>query len=76
MTETTRRAKWICGNLEFELIALEHGNILCLHKKMSEIKNKIKLFEDRKVRTLWDEEAEKWWFSVVDIAAILTEQTL
>ena len=43
---------------------------------MSDTKNKIKLFEDRKVRTLWDEEAEKWWFSVVDIAAILTEQTL
>jgi len=40
---------------------------------MSDTKNKVKLFEDRKVRTLWDEEAEKWWFSVVDIAAILTD---
>ena len=40
---------------------------------MSETKNKIKLFEDRKVRTLWDEEAEKWWFSVVDIIGILTD---
>ena len=38
------------------------------------MKNKVKLFEDRKVRTLWDEEAEKWWFSVVDIIGILTDQ--
>jgi hypothetical protein len=33
----------------------------------------IKLFEEKKVRTLWDEEQEKWWFSVVDIVAILTD---
>jgi len=36
-------------------------------------KNKIKLFEDRNVRTAWDEQNEKWWFAVVDIIAILTE---
>ena len=40
---------------------------------MSEPKNKIKLFEEKQVRTVWDEEAEKWWFSVVDICAVLTE---
>jgi len=34
----------------------------------------IKLFEDRNVRTLWDEEAEKWYFSVHDVIAILTNQ--
>jgi len=34
----------------------------------------IKLFEEKKVRTLWDEEQEKWWFSVLDIIAILTDQ--
>ncbi|MCL2261178.1 MAG: Bro-N domain-containing protein [Fibromonadales bacterium] len=34
----------------------------------------IKLFEDRNVRTLWDEEAEKWYFSVHDVIAILTSQ--
>lgn len=33
----------------------------------------IKLFEDKKVRTLWDKEAEEWYFSVVDVVAILTE---
>jgi len=33
----------------------------------------IKLFEEKKVRTVWDEEQEKWWFSVVDIVAVLTD---
>ena len=36
--------------------------------------NKIKLFEEKQVRTIWDEEKEKWWFSVVDVIEILTEQ--
>ena len=40
---------------------------------MSESKSKIKLFEEKQVRAIWDEEAEKWWFSVVDIIAVLTE---
>ncbi|MDR2014758.1 MAG: Bro-N domain-containing protein [Azoarcus sp.] len=34
---------------------------------------KIKLFESREVRAEWDEDKEKWWFSVVDIVAVLTE---
>ena len=29
--------------------------------------NKIQLFENKKVRSVWEENAEKWWFSVVDI---------
>ena len=33
----------------------------------------IKLFNQSKVRTLWDAEAEKWYFSIVDVIAILTE---
>ena len=33
----------------------------------------IKLFEDKKVRTLWDKEAEEWYFSVVDVVVVLTE---
>ncbi|MCL2644967.1 MAG: hypothetical protein FWD51_05855 [Betaproteobacteria bacterium] len=36
--------------------------------------NKIQLFEDRRIRTAWDEEREKWYFSVVDVVAVLTEQ--
>ncbi len=35
--------------------------------------NKIQLFEEKKVRALWDDEAEKWYFSVIDVVAVLTE---
>jgi len=42
---------------------------------MSEEKNKIKLFEEKQVRTIWDEDEEKWWFSVVDICAVLVTST-
>ncbi len=35
----------------------------------------IKLFEAKKVRTVWDDEQEKWYFSVVDVVGVLTEQT-
>jgi hypothetical protein len=33
----------------------------------------IKLFESKKVRSSWNEEEQKWYFSIVDIIAILTE---
>jgi len=36
-------------------------------------KNEIKIFEEKKVRTLWDAEQEKWYFSIVDVVGILTE---
>lgn len=32
----------------------------------------IKIFEDKKVRTLWDNEPEKWYISIVDVIAVLT----
>lgn len=35
--------------------------------------DKIQLFEDRKIRTAWDEEQEEWYFSVVDVVAVLTD---
>lgn|SRR5690554_6287429 len=35
--------------------------------------NAIKLFEQKQVRTHWDDAQEKWYFSVVDVLAILTE---
>src|SRR5574344_659085 len=38
-------------------------------------KDSLKLFEDRKVRTVWDEEQEKWFFSIVDIVGILTDSS-
>lgn len=37
-----------------------------------EKKNEIKLFEEKKVRTLWDEEQEKWYISVIDVIEVLT----
>lgn len=37
------------------------------------MENKIKLFENKQVRTLWNAEEEEWYFSVVDIVAILTD---
>jgi len=36
-------------------------------------KDAVKIFEDKKIRSLWDEEQEKWYFSVVDVVSILTE---
>ena len=38
-----------------------------------EIQNKIQLFENSKIRSVWDSENEKWYFSVVDVIAVLTE---
>jgi len=37
--------------------------------------NKIQLFHEQKVRTYWDEDQEKWFFSIIDVVAILTEQS-
>lgn len=33
----------------------------------------LKLFEDKKIRTVWDDEQEKWYFSIVDVVAVLTD---
>lgn len=35
--------------------------------------DKIQLFEDRRIRTAWDEEKEEWYFSIVDVVAVLTD---
>lgn len=37
--------------------------------------DKIQLFEDKRIRTAWDEEKEEWYFSVVDVVAVLTDQS-
>ncbi|MDD3875972.1 MAG: Fic family protein [Bacteroidales bacterium] len=41
---------------------------------MSNTKISIRFFDDREVRAIWDEENAKWWFSVLDIVAVLTDQ--
>lgn len=39
-----------------------------------EQQDKIQLFEDKRIRTAWDEEKEEWYFSVIDVVAVLTDQ--
>ena len=41
-------------------------------KRMTK-KQEIQLFNDRKIRTIWDDKEEKWYFSVVDVIEALTE---
>ena len=36
-------------------------------------KQAIQLFEERKVRTVWDDASETWYFSVIDVVGILTD---
>lgn len=36
--------------------------------------DKIQLFENKRIRTAWDEETEEWYFSIVDVVAVLTDQ--
>ena len=38
------------------------------------VKNEIQLFEDQKIRVAWDAEREEWYFSIVDVVAVLTDQ--
>ncbi len=41
-------------------------------KKMTK-KQAIQLFQERKVRTVWDDQEEKWYFSIVDVVSVLTD---
>ena len=38
-------------------------------------KEQIKLFEQKRVRSVWDEEKEEWFFSVIDVVEVLTDST-
>ena len=40
---------------------------------MESKKQRVKMFDENKVRHVWDEDAEKYWFSVIDAVAVLTE---
>ena len=37
------------------------------------MENKIKIFENKQVRTAWNADKEEWYFSVVDVVAVLTD---
>jgi len=41
---------------------------------MSEENDSIRFFENKQIRTAWDEKTEEWYFSIVDVVGILTEQ--
>ena len=41
--------------------------------KEEKSKNSIQFFENRKIRTVWDDEEQEWYFSVVDVVAVLTD---
>ena len=41
---------------------------------MADPNDKIQLFENQRIRTAWDEEKEEWYFSIVDVVAVLTDQ--
>ena len=36
-------------------------------------KDKLQLFEDQPIRTVWNEEEEEWYFAIVDVVGILSE---
>ncbi len=42
---------------------------------MSKAKISIRFYDDREVRALWDEDNSRWWFSVLDVVAVLTDQS-
>lgn len=45
-----------------------------MNSKESNKENNIQLFQNQTIRTYWDEEKELWYFSIIDVIAILTEQ--
>ena len=56
------------NSIKFDRIKCKSYGGLVMDKE-----NSIKLFEDKKVRVLWEEEHERWYFSIVDVIAVLTD---
>ena len=48
-------------------------NVRCYGMKEEKSKNSIQFFENRKIRTVWDDKEQEWYFSVVDVVAVLTD---
>lgn len=54
------------------MILLTNHDLYPSFKRLAITKeNAIKLFEDKKVRTVWDSEAEKWYISIIDVIQVL-----
>ncbi len=58
----------------FEYDFVSDADKICVHFKKNTIEkqNEIKIFEDKKVRTILDAEQEKWYLSIIDLIEILT----
>ena len=41
--------------------------------KKIDVQNKVQLFNDKKIRSVWDSEEEQWYFYVIDVIAVLTD---
>jgi hypothetical protein len=66
------QAKQYCYNIK--PVKICHG---LKQKNSNQMKKdtEIKIFEDRKVRSVWDSENEKWYISIIDVIAVLTESS-
>ncbi len=64
-----------CLPMRIKMLVLQDNRIGKKIEKFGVIlmDTQIKLFENKKVRTLWDTESEEWYFSVVDVVAVLTD---
>ena len=60
----------VCKDLQSAGISI---NFVENDETMSDLE-RIQLFENKKVRTAWDEEKQEWFFSIVDVCGILTDQ--
>ena len=49
--------------------------LLNKYKRYNKLENKIKLFQNKEIRTLWNETEEEWYFSIVDVVSVLTDST-
>jgi hypothetical protein len=63
-----------CGGLFFYFYCDASARITLI-QEIAMDNNKVQLFENKKIRSVWDEDQEKWWFSILDIIAILTDQS-
>lgn len=59
----------LCPNGDMREIEINRKHIGNMSKQTD-----IKIFEDRKVRSVWDPDLEKWFIAIVDVIAVLTER--
>jgi hypothetical protein len=62
------KKRYLCLTKMNHSVRKEHKNAINMTQKAD-----IKLFEHKKVRTVWDEDKEEWYFSIVDVIGILTD---